>query len=370
MSLGCLDEIPYPELAARLKGCGGAVRIPLTGSWDVTERCNLSCAHCYINRPAGDAAAAAAELSAGSICSILDEIASEGCLWFTLTGGEPLLRPDWLEIYRHAKRLGLLVTLFTNGTLLTPAIADELADWRPYKIEITLYGATAKTYERVTGVQGSYARCVRGIDLLLDRGLPLALKTMVLTLNQRELPAMMAFARERGAEFRWDAELTPRLDGGKQNQAVMLPAEESAALDTSHSERAAEWRLLIEKDREARQRLARGEIAYTQLNSLYRCGAGLRSFHIDACGWLGLCAIARRPAYDLRSGSFREGWHEFLAHARQAQRSGVNRCSGCESAVLCSQCAGWSQLEHGNGETPVDYLCEVAHLRASALTSQ
>ena len=100
----------------------------------------------------------------------------EGCLWFLLTGGEPLVRRDFLEIYQYIKRKGLLATVFTNGTLLTPKIADVLAEWRPFAIEITLYGRTQETYERVTGIPGSHARCMRGIELIMERGLPLNLK--------------------------------------------------------------------------------------------------------------------------------------------------------------------------------------------------
>ncbi len=368
MSLGCVNEIPFSELTARLAGGDGPDRIPLAGGWDVTERCNLSCAHCYINKPAGDAGQVARELSAAQICSILDEVVAEGCLGLTFTGGEPFLRPDMLEIYRHAKRRGVLVTLFTNGTLLTPAIADVLAEWRPYKVEITLYGATAETYERVTGVKGSFARCMRGIELLLERGLPLGLKSMLLATNRHELDGMMAFATERGLEFRWDSELTPRLDGGTQNQATMLSPAEVAEIDTDSSERVAEWRALWERDKERALGIEPRGVSEVG-SAIFQCGAGLHSFHIDSRGRLMPCAIARRPSYDLTEGPFREGWKKVLYDARQARRRTRSACGDCEISILCSQCAGWSQLVHGDNETSVDYLCETAHQRALRLNA-
>jgi radical SAM protein with 4Fe4S-binding SPASM domain len=365
MSLGCLGEISLADLTSRLGGGDGPNRTPLAGGWDLTERCNLSCAHCYINRPAGDVAAAAHELTTAQACALLDEIAAEGCLWLTLTGGEPFLRPDLLDIYRHAKRLGLLVTIFTNGTLLTPEMVDELAKWRPYRIEITLYGATEMTYEQVTGVRGSYACCLRGIDRVLERGLPLGLKTMLLRSNRHELEAMMAFAQERGVEFRWDSEVTPRLDGGRQSQAAALSPAEVVEIDTGHPLRAEEWRALWKRFGQSGARLdsPAGEGA---AEPLFQCGAGLRSFHISSDGRLLPCAIARRPSYDLVGGSFREGWRTFLWEARQAPRA-KSVCTGCDISILCSQCAGWSQLVHGDGESPVEVLCETAHLRALRL---
>ena len=164
---------PYSDFSLRLHQKVVGKRIPLVGSLEVTERCNLSCVHCYINLPAGDQGARKRELNAVEIYDILDQIVEEGCLWLLLTGGEPFVRPDFLEIYTYAKKKGLLITLFTNGTTITPRIADHLAEWRPFAIEITLYGHSQETYERVTGVQDSYERCRRGIELLQERELPL-----------------------------------------------------------------------------------------------------------------------------------------------------------------------------------------------------
>ena len=90
----------------------------------------------------------------------MDEITEAGCLWLLFTGGEIFARGEFLDIYTHAKQKGLLVTLFTNGTLINPKIADFLVHWRPFAIEITLYGRTKETYERVTGIPGSYERCM------------------------------------------------------------------------------------------------------------------------------------------------------------------------------------------------------------------
>ena len=167
LDLGALTQEQLARLAGR--------RYPFSGSFELTERCNLRCGHCYINQPAGSRAARARELTTSQVTGILDQIADAGCLYLLLTGGEALLRPDFEEIYLYAKRKGLLLTLFTNGTLLTPRLADFLAEWRPYALEITVYGATQDIYERVTGVPGSYAACMRGIELALARRLPLSL---------------------------------------------------------------------------------------------------------------------------------------------------------------------------------------------------
>jgi MoaA/NifB/PqqE/SkfB family radical SAM enzyme len=128
-------------------------------------------------------------------------MAGAGCLWLQLTGGQPLLRPDFRDLYLHAKKLGLLVTLFTNGTLLTPELADFLQDYPPFVVEITVYGLTKATYEVVTQVPGSYEKCLRGIDLLRARQIPLSLKTMVMTFNAHELEDMRVWSQGLGVGF-------------------------------------------------------------------------------------------------------------------------------------------------------------------------
>ncbi|MFQ5341628.1 MAG: radical SAM protein, partial [Anaerolineae bacterium] len=222
-----VPEITAGEFAEALgEHLGPHGRIPLNGTIELTARCNLNCAHCYINLPADDREAQAQELTTQEICSLLDTLADEGTLFLLLTGGEIFVRKDFMEIYIYAKRKGMFINLFTNGTLITERIADYLQDWPPRMVEITLYGATAETYERVTGVPGSYERCMGGIDLLLDRGIPLTLKTMVLTLNRHELEAMKALARDFGVGFRYDAQIWPRLDGRRAPCSLRLSPEE------------------------------------------------------------------------------------------------------------------------------------------------
>ena len=188
-------------------------RVPLTGAIELTRRCHLNCVHCYNNLPPKDPGALKNELTYEQHCRMLDEMTEAGCLWLLYTGGEILLRRDFLDIYTYARRKGLLITLFTNGTLLTPKIVDRLAHCRPFSIEITLYGRTKETYERITGVPGSFEKCLRGIDLLLQHKLPLKLKSMAITVNKHELGDMKKFAEdELGVEFKFDAMISPRLD--------------------------------------------------------------------------------------------------------------------------------------------------------------
>ena len=358
MECAHIPKTSYGEFGKRLSDKIAGKRVPLAGSLELTFRCNLRCVHCYL----GDARHGSPEkeeLSYPEICDLLDQIVEEGCLWLLLTGGEPLLRPDFREIYSYAKRKGLLITLFTNGTLITREIADYLQEWRPFKVEITLYGRSKETYEGVTGVPGSHERCLRGIELLLERDLPLRLKTMALTSNKHEIRAMKEYAKGLGVSFRLDPMVNARLDGAGEPANFRLTPEEVLELDRADHERAGGFRDFCQ----------RGLRPASKLDYVYVCGAGVRHFHIDPYGLLSVCIISRGRSFDLRRGSFQEGWREFLPGVRYQRASDDYRCNQCELISLCGQCPGWAELEHGDQETRVEFLCRVAHLRAEAFGS-
>ncbi|MDH3446135.1 MAG: radical SAM protein, partial [Deltaproteobacteria bacterium] len=320
-----------------------------------------TCAHCYNNLPMADQAARLGELTLEEHRRVIDEITDAGCLWLLYTGGEILARRDFLEIYTYAKQKGLLITLFTNGTLVTPKVADHLAEWRPFAIEITLYGRTKETYERLTGIPGSYDQCLRGIRLLKDRGLPLKLKTVGVTMNRHEIWDMKKFAEEElGLEFKFDTMINPRIDCSQSPLAVRLKPEEVVKLDLEDPKRMAEWRKFAEQ--------FNGPVhAPEQSDQVYHCGGGINSFAIDPYGKMRICVLSQFDSYDLRQGSFREGWEEFLLKVRQKKITQLTKCVNCQIKAMCGMCPANGELENGDPEAPVDFLCQVAHLRAGAL---
>jgi len=357
----CLSqpELALDEWSRTLFEALGGKRYPLNGQMELTERCNLSCVHCYINQPAGCQTARDQELTTKQVLSVLDQIADAGCLFLVLTGGEPLIRPDFPEIYLHARKRGMVVTLFTNATLLTEPIADMLAYYRPLVVDITIYGATQETYESVTGVNGSYERCMRGIQLLSERKIRFSLKTVLLTKNRHELGAMQHLAEELGVKFRYDGLIWPRWDGDERPYQFRLCVEDLQALDHETPERISEWKKLADKDKGV---LVRNEY-------VFNCGAGLRSFGIDSHGYLRICSMVPEPAYDLKTMDFNEAWKK-IGELRKLKRERHTICETCTVGALCYQCPGWSQVVHGDNETPVDYICRLGHLRAGQFNKE
>src|SRR3977135_4144698 len=199
----------------------------------------------------GDQDARSREMRTEEHFRVLDELVEMGCFWLLYTGGENFARKAFLEIYTYAKTKGFLITLFTNGTLITEKIADYLLEWPPFAIEITLYGRTKETYEALTQIPGSYEKCLRGIGLLQSRGLPLKLKTVATSINKHEVVAMRQFAEdELGVEFKMDGQINPRIDCSQSPLAVRLTPEEVVALDMNAPKGMSEYRRLAKRDLE------------------------------------------------------------------------------------------------------------------------
>jgi radical SAM protein with 4Fe4S-binding SPASM domain len=356
-----MEQLSYGAFSADVHQRQSGQRVPMQVSIEVTRRCPLECQHCYNNLPMGDQAARSREMTTEEHFKMLDELVEMDCFWLIYTGGEIFARKDFLEIYTHAKKKGFLITLFTNGTLITEKIADYLVEWPPFAIEITLYGRTRETYEALTQIPGSYDRCLRGIRLLRERGLPVKLKTVATTINKHEVSAMRQFAEdELGVEFKMDGQINPRIDCSQSPLAVRLSPEDVVALDMHAPKGVSEYRRLAKDEMDHPPSLSKND-------TLYFCGGGLNSFAINAYGEMGICVISQQETFDIRRDGLLPTWEHSLRELRARKRSRVTKCIQCRIQSLCGMCPANGEMENGDRESPVDFLCNVAHLRAAVI---
>lgn len=339
--------ISYREFSRPVHDKAAAKNNPIVGELDLTMRCNLRCLHCYCSQDVKKK-----ELTFNEICRILDEITDAGCFWLLITGGEPLIRPDFLDIYTYAKKKGLIITIFTNGTLITPEIGDYLRQWPPFSVEISLYGATQETYENVTAVPGSYKECLNGIEILLQRRIPLKLKTLVTKLNKHELWMMKKFAEDRNLDFRFDGLINPRLDGSREPCRFRISPREAVEFDLADSKRREAWKKLCQK--------SWGRLG--KVDMLYPCSISMWSFHITAYGELLACLMAQEPSFSLRQSPFSKCWLELIEEMQSLKPKQNNRCQNCELFGICAPCPAWAKLENGDPNTIVEYSCKIANL--------
>lgn len=359
-------EIQDFPLWAKMKEHRGLFSFDL----EITARCNNNCRHCYINLPVGDREALSKELTVQEISSIADQAVELGAVWVLISGGEPLLRHDFQDIYMLLKRKGLLVSVFTNATLIRDEHIALFKKYPPRDIEITVYGATEEAYERVTGQPGSFAAFTSGLTRLLDAGVKVRLKAMAIRSNFKELPAIAAFCRDHTKDyFRFDPQLHLRFDGNKERNELIkserLTPEEIVALEKADDERFAS----LQKGCDTLINDAFGHIG---CDHLFHCGLGSGSFNIGYDGTFRLCSSLWAPetVYDLRKGTLREAWEEFVPKVRDMRSRRpeyLENCRSCPIVNLCLWCPAHSHLETGELDSPIEYFCQVARARAAAI---
>jgi len=326
-------------------------RQPACGAFELTSRCNLSCRICYVRHAAADMVQVARELPASAWMKLARQMVDSGMVFLLLTGGEVFLRRDFFEIYEPLTRMGLVLSLFTNGTLITKDIAVRLAQSPPSRTEITLYGATAATYEAVTNIPGSYTACCAGIDALLSNGIPLRLKTTITRLNLSELDEMRQMAHNWGVPFSASWLLAKRPDRTLSNvDNFRLSASEGVTLEATDSASANDWTELALRDTFVRRR-----------NNFY-CHAGKAAFVINSAGEMNVCLLLNQPAARPLETGFFKAWKQVQQYVDSTPPA-VSECCNCDALIYCGRCPAWSLMETDTLTDPVPYLCEIARAR-------
>ena len=318
--------------------------------WELTYRCNLRCTHCYVVKP-GDPGfcAPGPELSTEECKDIIDQLADESTLNITFSGGEPLIRHEFFEIAQYARNKCFAVRILTNGTLITPEIADKIAALYPVSVEMSVYGAQAQTHNDITLVPGSFGRTMRAFQLLGERGVRTYVKMLLMKENIGEFDDVRALAEEFGAIFRYDITVTPKDDGGVLPVCHRL--SDKNLLWLFRQEITDEWepRQLKEDD--------------------HVCMSGLNYICINPYGEVFPCVQIRTPAGNLRAESLEEIWRESpnLQRMRSITWSDFKACTACKYHGSCVYCMGIALLQEGDLFKPPSVACRQARLRQQVL---
>ncbi|MBN1197693.1 MAG: radical SAM protein [Candidatus Aminicenantes bacterium] len=337
---------------------------------EITSRCNLNCRHCYINSAADDQAALRSELSVQEISAIADEAVSLGALWCLLSGGEPLLRKDFFDIYLALKKKGLLVSVFTNATLITPKHIDFFKKYPPREIEITVYGTSRETYEQISRIPGSYNAFQRGLKLLSAAGIPFELKAMAMRSNLHEMQDIIRFCAENNRDsFRFDPFLHLRYDRNPQRNreiiAERLSPEQIVELERAYPPRFHALQKNVKK-------LTCSKPADCDSQRLFLCGIGEGSFSLSHDGVMRLCHSLWHPdcVADLRKDTLTHAWDNLYAKVKRMESSRkefTENCSICSLKNLCMWCPAYTYLETGRLDSWVEGFCRIAHAREESL---
>jgi radical SAM protein with 4Fe4S-binding SPASM domain len=282
----------------------------------------------------------------------LDQLADLGCFHLVLTGGEIFVRKDVFKILTHARQKGFYIVILTNGTLITPEVADYIRDLGINGVELSSYGVTAKTFESVTRVQGSFDRWQEAINLFKEREIPFLLKMPVMTLNKNEVSQVKQLAEDLGVRFIYGYILIPSFDGSQDNLNFRLPAREAIEFERENSPHLFEW-----------EESQRHSASLSHSDEFFYCSAGRNSLAISSYGELIPCLELRVPKYDLRKESLLSCWKKLVNYVKSFKPSKTYKCGDCDLRRFCNWCPSQAWLEMKDINACVPYFREIAELR-------
>ncbi|OCZ49461.1 radical SAM protein [Dehalobacter sp. TeCB1] len=341
-----------------------------SASFELTARCNLQCKMCYVRRSANDKIARSKELSTAEWIRLAEEARDAGLLLLALTGGEVFLREDFKILYEKFMKLGFILQILTNGTLITPQIADWLAGMPPSKVSITIYGASPEAYQRVTGFAEGFDKTIRAVDSLLTRGINTSIRTTVIKENEDEFDGIFDLALRRELPLGIVNYISPSREadnsdplGNRLSPAELFRYEMHIAQrqrQVRPDNDASKTRTIDTMDEDA----FFSQIAdqhKEEPGSAFPCTAGSCAGWVTWDGRLLPCGLLDNPeSYPLKIG-FSAAWEELKQKCNIIPA--CKECRQCQYQALCEHCPARLYQETGRYDKPAPYLCALARSR-------
>lgn len=318
-------------------------------SLELTHNCNFKCCHCYVRSHKVEPY----HLKTADYVHIAKELKKIGCLQVTLTGGEPLLHPCFNDIYCVFKREGFLVVLMTNGYALTDDHFDMFDKMPPALVEISLYGFESKVFQSVTNTNYDCNVVKKNIVRLVNSGIQVNLKSVIMQENAHELDEYKSFAKKNGSSFRYDLTLHPTIRKDVKPCEHLLCSSVAGKILISDSIKSKK----LKKKYEYIKRNVRFRNVEGTECSYFSCGLGRRTFVIDPVGFVFPCFLVRIGNKKIIDMSINEILHDCFDDVYNMKRK-IIPCDNCDSRQICNFCEGILYL-HGGDETIVSHYCQI-----------
>jgi len=335
------------------------IRAPFTAGFELTAKCNLNCIHCYAKPDRFHA-----DFTYEEFKEIFDTLIDRGLLDIYFTGGEVFTRSDFSKIYKYAKNKGVLISLLSNITLLKQKHVDLFLEYPVEVISTTMYGYSEESYEKVTGVKGSYRDFMRGLDLLQKNEIKYELKFVAMQQNIEDLYKVREYGNKLGVPMVVILDVHPMSDGCIAPVQNRLSPEEAFMFDITDEGRRAFWED-VAKDLlsgEIKMRPKRTVERFEQ-GYLYPCSIANQHLFLTSDYKLQGCVRASYYKYDLRNGNFDEGWKALQERFINKKSSPEYKCNTCQNIRFCEHCVANFALAHNDEERVDEFFCDVAALR-------
>lgn len=362
-----------PFLVSYLHSKGAKLKLPISGTFELTARCNFNCPMCYVHMNQNEIhATQRRELTTEEWIKLAKEAKDRGMFFALLTGGEPFMRRDFFEIYSAMKSMGIMISINTNGSLLQGDIRRQLLENPPFRVNLSLYGGCAQTYRNMCG-QDVFEQVTENIKALKTAGVDVRLNLSITPYNQQDLEKIFKISQELGVHVKGTGYMYPpaRRNGDQSGYENRLSPEEAAAS-------SLKWDLLRFEREEFVQRAEKVKklVEYetdrcaVEPDSGIECRAGSSSFWITWDGRMLPCGMMPKPeALPLEIG-FDAAWNQILMKTKEIRMPA--ECAECEKKSVCGVCAAMCIAETGRFDRVPTYMCRMTDetIRLTSLICQ
>ena len=334
-------------------------RTPANGSIELLPLCNMNCDMCYVRLSREEMETKGRLRTADEWLEIGRQMKDAGVLFLLLTGGEPFLYPDFRRLYLELRKMGMIITINTNGTLIDEDLAEFFGKYKPRRVNITLYGTDEETYANLCHYPGGYEKTLRGIRLLREQGVDVKVGGSLARANQDDLDKLLDIGEALDIPVRVDTYMMPatRERDLPYNMQSRLNPEEAAQARIHALKREMGPELFPQYVRQSVERADHPEPAEAKTGHM-SCMAGQCSFTINWQGEMRPCVILTEPAISVFEVGFEAAWKYIVEETHKILLN--EKCSTCHMRHLCRTCAASALLETGSCDGVPDYMCRYA----------
>lgn len=347
-----------PYLSKYLHSRGRKLGLPISGNFELTSRCNFRCPMCYVHSDANDCSVKQQELTAEQWIEIAKQAKEQGMVFALLTGGEPFLRKDFFEIYHEMQRMGIMVSINTNGSLISGKIREQLLENPPARINISLYGGCVETYRNMCG-NDAFEQVVENMRVLKEHGIAVCMNVSVTPYNYQDMEKIFEIANQLEIPARESAYMYPsiRVNGEQYGCGNRLLPKQAAACQVK-------WDKLrfTKEEFEMRAKNMKNFTAVeerecpVEAEAGVSCRAGSSSFWVTWDGKMLPCGMMPYPKRDILQSGFNQAWEDIKEETLKIKLS--EKCVKCPKKDICGTCAAVRITETGSYEKVPAYMCE------------
>ncbi len=337
-----------PRLSTYLHSRAIEKEIPISGTFELTSRCNFRCEMCYVH----DECHKAEKISTEQWLNIANEAKKAGTLFLLLTGGEPLAREDFPYLYTELKKMGFMLSINTNGSLLHKHL-ELFKNYPPTRVNISLYGADNETYEKLCKTN-MFSQVLENIKLLKEIGISVKLNTIFTKSNSHQYRQIIDIAETLDVPLSTTAYAYPqvRLDKSFGENTGRITPEEAAKCTVDCEKyrfRNGDFSLRAKKILEE---------SNDEKCDRVSCRAGRAAYWITSEGLMQPCGMMPKIQINVFENGFENAWKQLIAQVREIRLP--KKCTSCKYSNICHACAAMFYTETGGFDQVPEYVCQMS----------